>query len=137
MSDMVHDDRTAAPVQSGSATFQANPPMFRNHPFLFILSVCLIPVFGLGIVILLVWYIQCKSTTLNINDEYIVYEVGILSKRRLEVNRDTIRTVVANQSFFQRIMDTGDLEIYTAGDEPELVMKGMPSPNDLRTLLRP
>jgi uncharacterized membrane protein YdbT with pleckstrin-like domain len=66
-----------------------------------------------------------------------VYEVGILSKRRSEIDRDTISTVIANLSFFQRIMDTGDLEIYTAGDEPELVTKGMPSPNELRALLRP
>lgn len=137
MTEMVHDDRTIAPEPASGVTYQANPPMFRNHPFLFILAVCLIPVFGLGVAILVVWYIYCQSTTLHITDEYIVYEVGILSKRRSEINRDTIRTVIANQSFFQRIMDTGDLEIYTAGDEPELVTKGMPSPNELRALLRP
>ena len=42
--------------------YSANPVMFRNKPIGFILAILLIAAFGLGIVILLWWFLQCKST---------------------------------------------------------------------------
>ena len=46
-----------------------------------------------------------------------------------------IRSVKVNQSFFQRIFGVGDLEIYSSGDEPEIVVSGMPNPLHLKELL--
>ena len=40
-----------------------------------------------------------------------------------------------NQTLFQRMFGTGDIEIYTAGDAPEVTLRGMPDPHRIRELL--
>ena len=42
---------------------EVSPPMFRNAPFTFIFYLILIPVFGLGIILLLVWFDTGKDHT--------------------------------------------------------------------------
>ena len=116
--------------------YSANPVMFRNNPIGFIFAVILIAAFGLGILILLWWFIQCKSTKLTVSDNEILFEKGILSKERSEVNISSIRTIRVKQSFFNRIFGVGTLEIYTAGDNAEFVAKGLPDPNKVRELIK-
>lgn len=113
--------------------YEAHPPMFRNSPIGFILSVLLIPV-GIGIVIFIIWSIASRTKKLTITDSEMRYETGFLSKARTELRLQSIRSVRVNQSFFQRILGTGDVEVYTAGDTPEIVIAGMPEPERIREL---
>jgi len=113
-----------------------NPVMFRNNPIGFLFAVLLIAAFGLGILILLWWFVQCKSTKLTVSDNEILFEKGILSKERSEVNISSIRTIRVKQSFFNRIFGVGTVEIYTAGDSAEFVAKGLPDPNKVRELVK-
>ncbi|MGH8543836.1 MAG: PH domain-containing protein [Gammaproteobacteria bacterium] len=115
--------------------YQSNPPMFRNNPFGFVISVLLIPVFGIGILILLVWYISTKAQSLTVTSQDLLYEKGILSKSRSELRLTSIRSVRVHQTLFQRMFGTGDIEIFTAGDTPEVTAKGMPDPNKVRELV--
>ncbi|TCD14923.1 PH domain-containing protein [Oricola cellulosilytica] len=115
--------------------YRANPPMFRNGPISFIVCVLLIPAFGLGIILLLGWYIQSKSKLLEITESRLRFEQGILNKKYTEISNSSVRSVQMSQSFFQRMFGTGDLAIFTAGDSPEIVVKGMPDPDEIRTLL--
>jgi uncharacterized membrane protein YdbT with pleckstrin-like domain len=115
--------------------YESNPPMFRNSPLGFIISILLIPAFGLGIIILLVWYVSTKAQKLTITTQDLLYEKGLLSKSRSELRLTSIRSVRVNQSLFQRIFGTGDVEIFTAGDDPEITAKGMPDPNEIRELI--
>lgn len=119
-----------------NAKYVANPVMFRNNPLGFLLSIVLIPAFGLGILILLWWYLQCRSTKLSVFDNEILFEKGLLSKERSEVNISGIRTIKVKQSFFNRIFGVGTVEIYTAGDDPEFVAHGLPDPNQVRELIK-
>ena len=116
--------------------YSQNPPMFRNNPFSFIISILLIFVFGLGILIFLIWYLKCKSTKIIVSNDELEFEKGLLSKERIEIKLNMIRSVKVNQSFFQRIFGVGDLEIYSSGDEPEIVVAGMPNPLHLKELLK-
>ena len=116
--------------------YSANPVMFRNNPIGFIFAVLLIAAFGLGILILLWWFLQCKSTKLSVNENEILFEKGLLSKERSEVNISSIRTIKVKQSFFNRIFGVGTIEIYTAGDNPEIVAAGLPDPNQVRELIK-
>ena len=119
-----------------NAKYAANPVMFRNNPIGFLFAVILIAAFGLGILILLWWFLQCKSTKLSVFDNEILFEKGLLSKERSEVNISSIRTIKVKQSFFNRIFGVGSVEIYTAGDNPEIVAKGLPDPNKVRELIK-
>ncbi|MCG8016927.1 MAG: PH domain-containing protein [Candidatus Thiodiazotropha sp. 'RUGA'] len=120
-----------------SELYSEHPVMFKNNPIGFIVSIILIPVFGIGLVILLVWHLQNKASKLTINDTEILYEKGLLSKERSEVNISSVRTTKVKQSFFDRIFGVGAIEIYTAGDSPEIVAKGLPDPNRISEIIRP
>lgn len=110
--------------------------MFKNAPVLFIVYVGLIAAFGIGIILLLIWYLQTKSTKLTITNKDILLEKGLLSKDRSEVSIKSIRTVKVKQSFFNRILGVGAIELYTAGDLPEIEVKGMPDPNKVRDIIK-
>ncbi len=112
--------------------YEAHPAMFRAHPFWFIFAVLLIAAFGLGIVILLYWYIQTRATALTVTDSDILYERGILSKDRTSVSLRHIRSVNVMQSFVNRILGVGTIQISTAGDEPEFTIADMPDPHVIR-----
>ena len=47
---------------AGEVIYEAHPAMFRAHPFWFILFVLLIAAFGIGLLILLYWYITTRAT---------------------------------------------------------------------------
>lgn len=116
-------------------TYSEHPAMFRNNPVGFILAVLLIPV-AVGILILLAWYLKCKSTRLEYAGNDLILERGLLSKEHTELNVDRIRTVNVYQSFFNRIFGVGKIAIFTAGDEPEIEVAGLPRPHDLRDLIK-
>lgn len=110
--------------------------MFRNHPMGFILSVALIAFFGLGILILLYWYVKTKTVKLRIVGDEIELERGLLSKSRVDINLRKIRSVHVDQGFWQRVFGVGALEVYTTGDEPEFALSGMPEPNKVRDYIK-
>ena len=117
---------------AGTVIYEAHPAMFRAHPFWFILCVLLIAAFGLGILILLYWYILSRATALTVTDNEILYERGILSKDRTAVSLMHVRTVRVTQGVINRILGVGTVEIATAGDMPEFTIKDMPDPHQIR-----
>ncbi len=117
------------------AQYSEYPAMFKNHPFGFVLAVALIPVV-LGIVILIVWYLKCRSIKLEFAGSDLILETGLLSKDRTELNVHSIRTFNVHQSFFNRLFDVGTISVYTAGDEPEIEVAGLPRPHELRGMIK-
>lgn len=117
---------------TGTVIYEAHPAMFRAHPFWFIFSVLLILAFGIGIIILLYWYVVTRATALSVTDQEIMYEKGILSKDRTAVSLKHVRTVRVTQGFINRILGVGTIEIATAGDLPEFTITDMPDPHKIR-----
>lgn len=116
----------------GKIIYEAHPAMFRARPFSFILCVLLIAAFGIGILILLYWYILTRATQLTVTDHDITYERGILSKDRTSVALRQVRSVRVAQGFINRIFDVGTIEISSTGDEPEFTVKDLPDPHEIR-----
>ncbi len=119
-----------------SELYSEHPVMFKNNPLGFIICLILIPAGGLGLLILLTWHLKNKASKLTVNDNEILFEKGLLSKERSEVNLASVRTTKVKQSFFNRIFGVGSIEIFTAGDSPEIVATGMPEPNKIRELIK-
>jgi uncharacterized membrane protein YdbT with pleckstrin-like domain len=65
----------------------------------------------------------------------LVLTQGLLSKDRIELDIASIRTVRVYQSFLNRIFNVGSVSVFTAGDMPEIEVKGLPDPHDLRQLI--
>ena len=80
-----------------TVVYEAHPAMFRAHPFWFIGAVILIPAFGIGILLLLYWYIHTRQTALTVTESELMYEKGILSKDRTSVSLKHIRSVHVTQ----------------------------------------
>lgn len=116
--------------------YSEHPVMFKNNPLGFIILLLLIPVFGVGLIGLLIWHLQNKASKLSVTENEILYEKGLLSKERSEVNISSVRTIKIKQTFFNRIFGVGAVEIYTAGDSPEFSATGMPDPNRIREIIK-
>lgn len=116
--------------------YSSHPVMFKNNPLGFILTLLLVPVAGLGIIIFLVWYLKTRASKLSVTENDILFEEGLLNKNRSEIHIERIRTIKVKQSFFNRIFGTGTIELYTAGDTPEIVAAGMPDPHKVRDLIK-
>ncbi|KAA6185816.1 PH domain-containing protein [Thiohalocapsa marina] len=91
-----------------------------------------IALIAIGVLRLLSWWFAAKFDQLEIHEREIVWTHGFLSKNYTETNMASIRTVRVHQSLLQRILNAGDLVIYTTGDEPELSIKGLPRPAEIR-----
>ena len=117
--------------------YSHNPAMFKNSPVAFVLAVAAIPLFGLGILLLLWWYLSCKTVKLEVVGNDVVLEEGLLSKRRTEVSMARIRTVQVYQSLLNRMFGVGKISIFTAGDQAEIEASGMPNPHSFRDLIKP
>jgi uncharacterized membrane protein YdbT with pleckstrin-like domain len=115
--------------------YDCSPAMFRNHPLGFILAVVLVPV-GIGVVILVYWYFKATSLRLTLSGNAVHIERGFLSKERIDIDARKIRTVVVNQSFWQRLFDVGTVEIFTGGDDAECTLPGMPDPGKIRAFVQ-
>jgi len=117
---------------NGKIVYEAHPAMFRAHPFWFIGCVILIPALGIGILLLLYWYIHTRQTALTVTENELLYEKGILSKDRTSVSLKHIRAVHVTQGFLNRILGVGTIQISTAGDQPEFTVADMPDPGEIR-----
>jgi len=85
---------------------------------------------------LLTWWIATRTDQLKITDDEILWTHGILSKSYTELGMGSVRTVQVSQSLLQRLLDAGDLRVFTTGDLPELVVRGLPEPNRVRELIK-
>ncbi len=142
--------------------YDRHPVMFRNRPCSFII-LCLmlvLPVVGLmmfreeirehgptaaiillvltalSFFILLIWFARTRSTRLRVSGDEIHLEEGLLSKRHVDLHVAQIRTVRVMQGFWERILRVGQVEVFTTGDNPEFLVKGMPNPHWIRDFVR-
>jgi uncharacterized membrane protein YdbT with pleckstrin-like domain len=142
--------------------YDAHPAMFRNHPlgYLMILILIIAPVValvlfrdqmadmgdfppamllavsGLGMVILLYWFLKTRATRLRITGDQVHLEQGLLSKKHIDLHVGQIRAVRVFQGLLDRIFRVGRIEIFTTGDTSEFVVDGMPRPHQVRDHVR-
>lgn len=115
--------------------YEAHPAMFRNNPLGFVLALLLVVV-GVGLLILGWWYLQTRAARIAVTESDVLLETGILSKDRRECRIEDVRTVHVSQSFFDRLLDVGKVQIYTAGDDPEIEIKGIRNPDRVREIIK-
>ena len=85
----------------------------------------MIPAFGLGILILLIWYLSTKASKLELDESRIKHEKGLLSKERRALSMSSVRTVRTQQSFTDRVIfGVGTVEV--CGDERLATMWTLP-----------
>ncbi len=137
--------------------YEANPSMIRRNPLGTVAMILAVPVAAIGAVMfketqpvagvliaaagiallmLMYWWAQTKIDHLVIREDEIVWTHGLLNKEVTEINMGSVRTTRVSQSLMQRIVNAGDVTIYTSGDIPELIVKGMPDPQAIRDFIK-
>jgi uncharacterized membrane protein YdbT with pleckstrin-like domain len=117
---------------------QAMPPELKQQVQLDgqTLQMIGIGVFAFATLQLLSWWVATLTDHLEITPDEILWTHGLLSKQYTEINMVSVRTVRVTQTLFQRLMNAGDITIYTSGDTPELVVRGLPDPSQIRELIK-
>lgn len=98
---------------------------------LILLGLILLPVFGVGLIFLLMAYIRYKSTELAVTTKRTVAKFGFISRHTIEMNLSKIETIQVTQSFLGRMFDFGSLIISGAGI-PQEPIPGIGKPMEFR-----
>ncbi|MGB7328021.1 MAG: PH domain-containing protein [Rubripirellula sp.] len=115
--------------------FVDSPSMFRNNPIGFVVTMILCLV-GVGIPIVLVWYLRCRSTELTITNLRTRLHRGWLSRSITEVWHRDVRNVQLDQTFFQRILDTGRIGVSSAAQSGiEIDVSGLRGPDKIKDII--
>jgi uncharacterized membrane protein YdbT with pleckstrin-like domain len=112
--------------------YHAHPAMFRNHPIWFVLACLLVPI-GVGVVILVAWWLDTRAKTLIVTTRRTILRRGILSKSLSDIQNADVRNIQVEQTALQRLLGVGSLKISSAGQAGiEMVVNGIPDPNRAR-----
>jgi len=115
--------------------YLGHPVMFRSRPVGFVVSL-LLSVVGIGLLILIAWWLKCLSTTLVVTDRRVSLRHGILSRHTNDIFHNDIRNVRMDQTFFQRMMNVGDLGISSSGQSGiEIEVAGIPNPDEVKQII--
>lgn len=131
---IVEDDAPETDVER--TLIRANPSMFRNSPVWFIVACLLVAAYGAGLLILFIWWIQCRGTTLIISNKRTTLRRGILSKSINEVRHQDVRNVQLTQTLGQRLFGVGRIGISSAGQSGvEIEISGVPDPDHIKATI--
>lgn len=72
-----------------------------------------------------------RVVTLRIHDDHLTLESGFLSRTRRTVDMAKIQDVTVKQSFGQRLMNTGDLLLESAGESGAMGIQNLDRPRDI------
>ena len=113
--------------------YDTTPSMFRNRPFLFLIGLLT----GIGIIlILLPWWLLASNTRLTVTNERVTFKTGILAKNIREIFLSDIRSIQIDQTFQQRIFNTGKVEISSSATaDAEISISGIPNPYEVKRLI--
>ncbi|SHG67574.1 Short C-terminal domain-containing protein [Fodinibius roseus] len=117
--------------------YKSHPSIFKSHPVGFILCVLLgFLVWGIGFVILFIWWLKVKGILLTIDNRKTILRKGIFSKQTNEVYHSDVRNIQVSQSFFQQIFDVGTLQVSSAGQSNmEISVSGIPDPEKAKKII--
>ncbi len=115
--------------------YDSRPLMFRNRPLYFVLCLILCPLI-IGLILLLVWWIQVLGTRLTVTNEQTTLRKGILSKSTNDVFHSNVRNIQVRQTFLQRLMNVGWIGISSSGQSGlEIEVNGIPDPDKVKQII--
>ena len=85
---------------------------------LVLVGIVLLPVFGVGLLLLLWAWIVCRTTELAITNKRIISKSGLIRRSIMELRLDKIESIKVDQSIWGRMLNFGSITIAgTGGDK--------------------
>ncbi len=75
------------------------------------------------------------TTGYTITNERVVYRAGVLARQGVEIPLESITNVSFSQSFFERLIRSGDLLIESAGEQGQSRYTDIPDPEGLQSVI--
>lgn len=98
-----------------------------------ILGIITIPLFGLGIFIMLNAFFTYISTELAVTNKRVVAKTGLIRRNTIELNLSKIESIQVHQGIFGRILNYGSLVVSGAGN-PQAPIPNIADPMNFRRL---
>jgi len=76
-------------------------------------------------------HMRRRTTSLDVQGDRLRYEAGLFSKTSRIMELAKVQDVRFDQSFGQRIINTGDLSLETAGETSRIVMPSIDRPKEV------
>jgi len=88
---------------------------------LILVGIVLLPVFGVGLFLLLWAWLKCITTEISVTNKRIISKVGIFNRSTMELRLDKIESIKVDQGIMGRILNFGSITIAgTGGDKTPL-----------------
>ena len=98
---------------------------------LIIPGIILLPVFGVGLVFLLIAFIRYKTTELAITNKRVIAKFGFISRHTIELNINKVEGIQVTQGILGRIFNFGSLIISGTGAQ-QAPIPGISNPLEFR-----
>jgi hypothetical protein len=116
-------------IEEEKILWKENPSHWTKLGY-YIISVILIPVFGLGLIILLVVFLKLKYTIYTLTDQRIIIQTGVFSRSIESIELYRIKDIKLNASFTQRIVGIGNILMVSSDKStPSISLCGFSNPN--------
>lgn len=85
---------------------------------LILVGIILLPLFGLGLLLLFWAWLICRTTELAITNKRIISKSGIIQRTTMELRLDKIESIKVDQGLMGRMLNFGSITISgTGGDK--------------------
>jgi len=118
-------------IYAGNISLWSQLPLILLGLIMLPLGLILLPLFGLGLLFLLLAFIQCKTTELAFTNKRVIAKIGFISRKTTELNIAKIESMQVNQDILGRIFNFGTLVIGGAGN-PQVPIVGISNPMTFR-----
>lgn len=102
-------------LEPGEEVIWEGRPELLGYAWSFVLGILLIPLFGLGLVVIAATYLHRQHTEYVITTESVSKKTGILSRTVTDIGHENIQDSAYKQGVFARYYEFGTVQISTAG----------------------
>lgn len=94
-------------------------------------GVILLPVFGLGLIFLIAYWILKSTTELAVTNKRVIAKTGFITRNTVELNIKKVESIQVDQSLFGRMFNFGTIIVSGAGN-PQAPIRSIFDPINFR-----
>lgn len=122
---------TTSPIGPEQTLWEGTPSHWNNAG-VYLLSLILLPLFGLGLILFLVKYLELRYTRFRLTDQRLVITTGVLSRTTKNLELYRVKDLRLNRSFWQRMVSIGTVALVTSDvSMRNFNLDGIPDPEPL------
>lgn len=76
-----------------------------------------------------------RTTHFVVTSDRLIFQAGVFAKRGVQIPLERVNNVNFNQSFFERLLGTGDLLIESGGEQGQQRFRDIKSPADVQNVI--